>query len=153
PDRVARAVDDDAGDHGNASRRGLDRRGDEIAKLRGVERMPLARAAAGGETVHALPHQPVHLPLDEIEPDLSIRAERRGHRGNDAVELHGGLLWCQSAEYYRLPSPSQRWRAGSLPLPLCGRGTIHDQTLACPSPAEGEREGEGQLFRVLRRPR
>jgi hypothetical protein len=61
-DRVARAVDDDAGDHRHPPGGGGDRRADEIAELLRVERMALAGRAAGGKAVRAGRNEKVHLP-------------------------------------------------------------------------------------------
>ncbi len=86
-DRVARAVDDDAGDHRHGARRLIGHDPDQAAQLVLIERLALAGAAAGCEAVHARLEQPPHLGADRALIELAVRIERRGHRRNDAAQL------------------------------------------------------------------
>jgi hypothetical protein len=88
PDRLAGRIDDDPGDHRHPPGRGLDRRGEQLARLRGIERVALAGAAAGREAMGTGADQPVDLPLDQLQLQLAIGAERGGHRRDDAAQLH-----------------------------------------------------------------
>jgi hypothetical protein len=86
-DRIARAVDDDAGDHRHPAVRLLDHRRYQALQLVRIERVALARAAARREPMHAAIQEPAHLRAHRRLVDLAVRIERRGHRRNDPEHL------------------------------------------------------------------
>ena len=86
-DRIARAVDDDAGDHRHGAAGFVGHDPDQAAQLVLIERLALAGAAAGCEAMHARLEQPAHLGADRALVEFAVRTERRGHRRDDAAQL------------------------------------------------------------------
>jgi hypothetical protein len=106
PDRVARGVDDDAGDDGCAPPGGFHCRRHQVAILLVVERMPFAGRTTGRHAVAAGANQPVDLGSNQLEIDLAVFPERRGHRRYHAggTCFHGLALAFPSADSGCVPA-------------------------------------------------
>jgi hypothetical protein len=90
-DRIARGIDDNACDHGNAPLHRRNRRLHQVAIFLVIERVPLAGRTAGRDTMRASADHPVDLGCHKGVVDFAILPERRRHRRNHAGRscLHG----------------------------------------------------------------
>ena len=117
-DRIARAVDDDPGDHRHGPARRLGHGRDQAAQLVLIERLALPGAAADRQTVHARREQPAHLGAHRALVDRAVRIERRGHRRDDALQLpaHRVLLpRCPGARFQPEPRNIRHRAASAMP--------------------------------------
>ena len=104
------AVGDDAGDDRDPAAGLVDHRGGDAAHLVGGEGVPLAGAAGDREPVHPCGlDQVAGLGPERVLVDGVVRAERSGHRRNDAVDM-------RVLGYHRPPG-SGSGRAGRDPKP------------------------------------
>ena len=99
-DRMRRRIRAGAGDDGRAVADGLDRRADQVEPLGVLEGRALARRAGDDDPVGAVVDEVLRKPLEGVEVDRAVGAERRHDRGEHAPE-HAGDPTCVDVEVAR----------------------------------------------------